>query len=83
MNQHTRKYSLGTASAIRILVANDLGLNPEFVLLAEMYLSGELFASEYSKLENAGINAVKLIQTAGLEKEALELSNVNYSQFLK
>lgn len=66
--------TLGKASAIRILVANELGLNPEFVSFAEMYMDGKLYVTQFGRLEKAGNEANELINKAGLQNRAIELS---------
>lgn len=63
----------GKAYAIRIKVAEELGLNPEYTTLADMYLQGSLFVSMYGRLELAAKQALKLITDSGLEKEAYVL----------
>lgn len=67
--------SIGKASAIRILVADELELNPEFVPFAKMYLEGKLYQTQYGRLEKAGNEANELINNAGLQSQAIELSN--------
>lgn len=67
--------SIGKASAIRILVADELGLNPEFVPFAKMYMDGKLYQTQFGRLEKAGNEANELINKAGLQSEAMKLSN--------
>ena len=69
-----KKVEIGKASAARILVADELGLNPGYVPLAKMYLDGKLYVSQYGRLEIGGIKAVELINNAGLQSKAMELS---------
>jgi len=69
-----QKINLGKASAVRILVAEELGLNPEYVPLANEYIVGKLFPLQYGMLEKGGIQAVELINNAGLTDKASELA---------
>lgn len=67
----SKNIELGKAHAVRILVARDLGLNPIFEILGEMYIKGELHPIQYGNLEKGGIDAVEKIQKANKVKEAL------------
>ena len=64
--------SLIKAHSIRILVAEKLGLNPEFTEFAKLAIKGELHASQFLNIEKAGNKAVESIVNAGLSKQAQE-----------
>lgn len=66
--------SLGKASAIRILVADELGLNPSNVHLAKMYLDGEMHPIQSLNLERSGNDAAEMVCYAGLECQAIHLA---------
>jgi len=66
--------SLGKASAVRIIIADELGLNPPYLAFAKMYMTGELYVTQYGRLEIGGIEANKLINEAGLTEKATELA---------
>ena len=51
--------SIGKASAIRILVADELGLNPEFVPFAKMYMD----PANYTKRNLEGLKRQEMKQT--------------------
>jgi len=65
---------LGKVAAIRILIADEMGLNPEFATFAKMYLDGNLAPTQFAILERAGHDANKLINDSGRAQEALELA---------
>jgi len=68
------KLSRGMASAVRILVADELGLKAENVHLAKMDIDKTLHPIQFANLENSGVHAVKLIIEYKKESEAFELA---------
>lgn len=68
----------GKAYAIQILVANELKLNPPYLLFAEMYMKNELHPSSYLYLEKGASEAVKLINDNGLNDMAMKIATEKY-----
>ena len=70
----SNKIPYGKCRAIQILVAEELGLKPEYVPFAKMYLEGKLSPMQFGRMEIAGRKATMEINDKGLEEKALELS---------
>lgn len=67
------KISYLKAQAIRILIADELGLNPEYVAFAKLAIDDKLYVMQFARLESAGHDAVKKIHVAGKVNEAIKL----------
>lgn len=63
------------AQAVRILIAEELGLNPEHVTFAKLAMDDKLYVMQYGRLEAAGQDAVKKIHAAGMVEQAIKLQD--------
>ncbi|HUX93329.1 MAG TPA: hypothetical protein VMV36_05930 [Ignavibacteriaceae bacterium] len=64
----------GNVCAKRILVADKMGLSPEFVNLAKLFTDGKLHPMQFLNLEKAGNNAVEKIIESGRIDEAYKIA---------